>query len=71
MSALADRIVKAHRRGETFRVIIVMPLKPECHGDWDGYASNGLILRELTRLTYATLFKGDNSLWMRLINKNG
>ena len=71
MSALAERISKAHHDNSTFRVIIVMPLKPEFPGDWGGYGNNGLFLREVTRLNFATLFRGEDSLRGRLMNNGG
>lgn len=71
MDAIAKRICRAYDDHQEFRVIIVMPLKPEFHGDWDGSLWNGLLLREVTRLNLATLFKGDNSLKKRLENHGG
>ena len=71
MSALTERISRAYHDNSTFRVIIVMPLKPEFYGDWGGYQKNGLFLREVTRLNFATLFRGENSLRGRLMKNGG
>lgn len=95
MEALANRILRAHKNrrenvADDFRhVFIVVPQKPEFHGDLDGKNYNlrvdtkeklksvipsyieKTILREMTRWTYCTLFRGNNSLKRRLIRAGG
>ena len=61
VAALADRIAEAYQKKEIFRVIIVMPLKPGFSGDWGS--------RDLDAITYwdyATICRGDQSLYARL-----
>lgn len=77
VSALADRIYEAwkvdkdYEDRHTFRVIIVIPLKGEFNGDFDGKGRDSFFLRENTRLTYESLFNKKYSLKERLIHKGG
>lgn len=72
MLALVDRIVEAYKSGVTFRVIVVLPLKPEFHGNWYGmWTPDKAYLTEITRLNYQTLFKGTSSLKNQLIQRGG
>lgn len=52
MPALCERIIRAHKNGERFRVIIVLPLKPEFDEEWD----EDHFIFEMTLRINATLF---------------
>ena len=72
MAALTERIIQAHNEGDVFRVIVVMPLKPEFPGEWgDSDLFKKSELESVSYWNYATLCKGDNSLYGRLINNGG
>ena len=64
MSALADRILRAHEKNEDFHVMIVMPLKPEFPGDWDTDENNDL--KVVSYWNYLTLYSGEDSLYSSL-----
>lgn len=64
-SALADRIYCAYQENEDFRVMIVMPLKPEFGPEqWNQDSGNGLTA--LSYWNYATIYSGENSLFNKL-----
>ncbi|XP_061176549.1 phospholipase D1-like [Saccostrea echinata] len=62
--ALFNRIIRAHRNGENFRVYVVMPLLPAFEGDIGG--NGGYTIRTVTHYTYTSISKGPCSLWERL-----
>ncbi|XP_062605335.1 phospholipase D1-like [Saccostrea cucullata] len=62
--ALFNRIIRAHRNGENFRVYVVMPLLPAFEGDIGG--DGGYTIRTVTHYTYTSISKGPYSLWERL-----
>lgn len=63
---LCNRIVKAHKNGEDFHVIIILPLRTESEGEW---GKNAKDLEALTYYNYATLYHhGDNPLMQELEN---
>ncbi|XP_065333308.1 phospholipase D1 [Cloeon dipterum] len=64
--ALFDRIVAAHQKGETFRVIVVMPLLPAFEGEM-GKATGGA-LHTITYYNYASICRGRGSLIKNLID---
>ena len=69
-SALVERIVRAHEAGEKFHVMVMTPLKPEFHGDWDSSDCNGDALRSVTFWNQATIYHGEDSLFKKLEKKN-
>ena len=72
MDALTERIIEAYNEGNIFRVIVVMPLKPEFPGEWgDSNLFKKSELESVSYWNYATLCKGNNSLYGRLINSGG
>ena len=60
--SLGDRIIRAHGKGKSFKVIIVIPLKPEMLGTWE----NSDELRSVAYLNYATISRGKDSLFKQL-----
>ena len=62
--SLGDRIIRAHKEGKSFKVIIVIPLKPEMLGTWE----NSDELVSVAYLNYATIERGKGSLFKRLKN---
>lgn len=72
MAALAERILQAYKKGNIFRVIVVMPLKPEFSGEWgDSGRLKKSELESVSYWNYATLCKGNDSLYGRLIEGGG
>ena len=69
-SALVERIVRAHKAGEKFHVIVMIPLKPEFPGDWDSSDFNGDALRAVTFWNQATICHGEDSLFKKLEKEN-
>lgn len=63
VAALADRIAQAYKKNEVFRVIVVMPLKPEFPGGWGSRDIDAV-----SYWNYATICRGENSLYGRLKN---
>ena len=69
MEHLAERILKAFkddtekkRSSPSFLMVIVIPLKPEFPGGWDGSDE----LQTIAYMTYATIKRAGNSLLNRL-----
>ena len=60
--ALCDRIARAYVNGETFHVLILLPLKPEFPEEF----GSGVALDSVSYWNYATLFSGEDSLWHKL-----
>lgn len=71
MAALVERILQAYKEGNTFRVIVVMPLKPEFSGEWGSGQLKKSELESVSYWNYATLCKGNDSLYGRLIESGG
>ena len=67
MSTLVDRIYRAHQHGEDFHVMMIIPLKPEFHEDWETKAGRGL--RFVSYWNYATIYHGKDCLMNRLETK--
>ena len=66
VAALADRIAQAYKKNEVFRVIVVIPLKPEFSGDWGSRD-----LDAVSYWNYATICRGEDSLYGRLDKYKG
>ncbi|GAB1606903.1 phospholipase D1-like [Argonauta hians] len=62
--ALFDRILTAHRKRETFRVYIVMPLLPAFEGEIG--TKKGTAIQAITHWNYASICRGNESLLTRL-----
>ncbi|KAF8927822.1 Phospholipase D1 [Dissophora ornata] len=62
--ALTDRIIKAHRAGEKFRVIVVLPLVPGFEGGINTPAATSVRMVMLS--IYETICHGKNSIYGRL-----
>ncbi|XP_029649111.1 phospholipase D1-like [Octopus sinensis] len=62
--ALFERILKAHRKKETFRVYIVMPLLPAFEGEIG--TKKGTAIQAITHWNYASICRGNESLLTRL-----
>jgi len=60
MSAIADRISRAHQNKEDFHVVLVLPLKSEVFEDWKGVHLNAQ--KQLTNLLSKTIARGKHSL---------
>jgi len=62
---LAQRIMDAYEKQQAFHVMIILPLKPEFPEEWNAsFPGDGL--RAVSYWNYATLFRGENSLFGRL-----
>ncbi|XP_030843642.1 phospholipase D1 [Strongylocentrotus purpuratus] len=66
--AIFERIVRAHRAGETFRVYILMPLLPAFEGDVGG--DSGAAIRVILHWEYRSIIKGDNAILQRLYQED-
>ncbi|XP_063969847.1 phospholipase D1-like [Lytechinus pictus] len=62
--AIFERIVRAHRAGEVFRVYILMPLLPSFEGDVGG--DSGSSIRVILHWEYRSIHKGENAILQRL-----
>lgn len=65
--ALFHRIVRAHRNNETFRVYVVMPLLPAFEGEIG--KSGAYAIKAITHYNYTSICKGNQSLWVQLMNE--
>jgi len=63
--ALVDRIVRAHREGQKFRVIVVMPLMPAFEADI--MTTEAGTLRKVMHFQYMSICRGGNSVLERLV----
>ena len=63
-TALFERIVKAYKARETFRVYILLPLLPAFEGDIAGDSGSGM--RAIMYYQYQSISRGKNSLIYRL-----
>ncbi|KAF9092887.1 hypothetical protein BGX27_001710, partial [Mortierella sp. AM989] len=64
--ALVDRILKAHREGTRFRVIVVMPLMPSFEADI--MSSEAGTLRKVMHFQYMSICRGGHSIFERLLS---
>ncbi|XP_041354689.1 phospholipase D1-like isoform X2 [Gigantopelta aegis] len=62
--ALFNRILYSHKKGELFRVYVVMPLLPAFEGEFG--TATGTALSAVTHWNYASICRGGNSLIERL-----
>ncbi|KAJ2721290.1 hypothetical protein GGI07_004070 [Coemansia sp. Benny D115] len=62
--ALVDRIKRAHRRKEKFRVIVLMPLMPAFEGDVN--AAGAATLKLVMHWQYQTICRGEHSIAAQL-----
>jgi len=62
--ALVNRILKAHDKGQKFRVIVVMPLMPAFEADI--MSSEAGTLRKVMHFQYVSICRGGNSIMERL-----
>ncbi|XP_041354686.1 phospholipase D1-like [Gigantopelta aegis] len=65
--ALFNRILAAHKKGELFRVYVVMPLLPAFEGEFG--TATGTALSAVTHWNYASICRGGNSLIERLVQE--
>jgi phospholipase D1/2 len=63
-NALFQRILRAHRNGQRFRVFIVLPLLPAFENDVSD--QDGATVRLIVHFQQTTLSKGDGSLFVQL-----
>ncbi|XP_052778980.1 phospholipase D1-like [Mya arenaria] len=63
--ALLERIVRAHKLQETFRVYVVLPLLQAFEGEIG--ATGGYSIQAVLHWNYMSISKGDNSLWQQLV----
>jgi len=63
-TAIFERIIKAYKARETFRVFILMPLLPALEGDIAGDSGSGM--RAIMHYQYQSISRGKNSLIYRL-----
>ncbi len=59
-AAIADRIVRAHREGEDFRVVVVMPAVPAFAGDL--HSDGALGTRAIMEYQYNSISRGGHSI---------
>ncbi|KAF9902851.1 hypothetical protein BX616_001791, partial [Lobosporangium transversale] len=62
--AIVNRIIRAHSKGEKFRVIVMMPLMPAFEADI--MASEAGTLRKVMHFQYMSICRGGNSVLERL-----
>ncbi|XP_037525150.1 phospholipase D1 [Rhipicephalus sanguineus] len=62
--ALFQRILKAHRNKQNFRVYVVMPLLPAFEGEVG--TDTGVAIQAITHWNYASMCRGDSSILERL-----
>lgn len=62
--AIVERIKLAHKRGEKFRIIVVMPLAPAFEGDFA--SSDAGTVRLVMHFQYASISRGENSIVEKL-----
>ncbi|CAG8811927.1 7523_t:CDS:10 [Gigaspora margarita] len=62
--ALIERIIRAYKNNEKFRVIVVMPLVPGFEGQFD--AEMAVALRITLEFEYRTICRGDGSIFEKL-----
>ncbi|KAG2183933.1 hypothetical protein INT44_008944 [Umbelopsis vinacea] len=62
--AIVERIKLAHKKGEKFRIIVVMPLAPAFEGDFA--SSDAGTVRLVMHFQYASISRGDNSIIEKL-----
>ncbi|KAG8195897.1 hypothetical protein JTE90_001132 [Oedothorax gibbosus] len=67
--ALFQRIVEAHKNKESFRVYVVMPLLPAFEGEIG--TGTGTAIQAITHWNYASMCRGADSLYQRLILEVG
>ncbi|XP_052810030.1 phospholipase D1-like isoform X3 [Mya arenaria] len=65
--ALLERIVRAHKLQEMFRVYVVLPLLPAFEGEIG--ATGGYSIQAVLHWNYMSISKGDNSLWQQLAKR--
>ncbi|KAM9597177.1 phospholipase D2 isoform 2-T3 [Trichechus inunguis] len=61
---IVDRILKAHKQGECFRVYVLLPLLPGFEGDISTGGGNSI--QAILHFTYRTLCRGEYSILHRL-----
>ncbi|XP_061522047.1 phospholipase D1-like isoform X3 [Phycodurus eques] len=62
--AIAERIIKAHREGEKYRVYVVTPLLPGFEGDIS--TGGGSAIQAIMHFNYRTMNRGDHSIISQL-----
>uniref|UniRef100_A0A8C0SK06 Phospholipase n=2 Tax=Canis lupus familiaris TaxID=9615 RepID=A0A8C0SK06_CANLF len=67
--AIAQRILKAHREGQRYRVYVVIPLLPGFEGDIS--TGGGNALQAIMHFNYRTMCRGENSILGQLKAKLG
>ncbi|KAG8511475.1 Phospholipase D1 [Galemys pyrenaicus] len=67
--AIAQRILKAHREGQRYRVYVVIPLLPGFEGDIS--TGGGNALQAIMHFNYRTMCRGENSIIGQLKAKIG
>ncbi|XP_054719269.1 phospholipase D2-like [Uloborus diversus] len=65
--ALYNRIIKAHRNQETFRVYVVLPLLPAFEGELG--TGTGTCIQAITHWNYKSICRGPTSLYQRLARR--
>ena len=63
-TAIYERILKAHKGGEVFRVFILLPILPAFEGDIAGDTGSGM--RTIMNYQYKSISRGGNSLISKL-----
>lgn len=66
--AIVERIVRAHRRNEQWKCVVVIPLMPGFESEID--EKNGLSVRMIMQLQYLTISHGPNSIFGKLFRQN-
>ncbi|MBZ3877991.1 Phospholipase D1 [Sciurus carolinensis] len=67
--AIAQRILKAHREGQRYRVYVVIPLLPGFEGDIS--TGGGNALQAIMHFNYRTMCRGENSILGQLKTELG
>lgn len=66
--ALVDRIYRAHRNGEAWRAVIIIPLMPGFQNTVD--SEGGTSVRLIMQCQYRSICRGDSSIFGRLRKQN-
>ncbi|XP_053397424.1 phospholipase D1-like [Mercenaria mercenaria] len=65
--ALVERIERAYKENEAFRVYVVLPLLPAFEGEIG--ANGGYAIQAVLHWNYKSISKGENSVWAQLLKK--
>lgn len=68
--AIVERIKRAHKEKQKFRVIVVIPIAPGFEGDFTQADRKSMPLRSVTQYQYRSISRGKNSVFEQLKKAN-